>query len=109
MELPVLQAVHPEDFKSYDTATIRQRFLMEDLSKDNEIRFVYSHYERMITGVARPTTNTLTLETYENLRAGYLHERREMGIINVGRKEWLQLMAKNLTLKKWIVCMQAKE
>ena len=34
--MPVLQAVHPEDFKQYQTATIRERFLMEDLVKDNE-------------------------------------------------------------------------
>ncbi|MES2776606.1 MAG: 5-dehydro-4-deoxy-D-glucuronate isomerase [Bacteroidota bacterium] len=84
MELPVLQAVHPEDFKQYCTETIRQRFLMEALVKDDTINFVYSHYERMITGLAKPVTKALTLDTYENLRAETFLERREMGIINVG-------------------------
>ena len=100
MEMQVLQAVHPEDFKQYNTGTIRQRFLMEDLVKDDAIVFVYSHYERMITGVARPISKALSLDTYENLRAGTFLERREIGIINVGGEGTVTVDGEKFTLQK---------
>jgi 4-deoxy-L-threo-5-hexosulose-uronate ketol-isomerase len=84
MELPIYQAVHPDDFKSYDTATIRKRFLLEGLEVDDEITLAYTHYERMICGIAKPVSKTLELATYDNLRSDYFLERRELGIINIG-------------------------
>jgi len=100
MKIPVLQAVHPEDFKQYNTETIRQRFMMENLVKDDAIEFVYSHYERMITGVAKPVSAVLTLGTYENLRAESFLERREIGIINVGGEGSVSAAGEKFTLQK---------
>lgn len=81
--MKVLHSVHPEDFKSYQTDKIRERFLMADLVKADEINCTYTHYDRMIVGVAHPVSNTLELPAYPNLRAAYFLERREIGIINV--------------------------
>jgi len=100
MELPVLQAVHPEDFKKYDTATIRSRFLISDLEADDAINFTYTHYERMICGLAKPVTKSITLETYDNLRADYFLERREMGIINIGGKGTVTADGQEFSLEK---------
>jgi 4-deoxy-L-threo-5-hexosulose-uronate ketol-isomerase len=81
--LKVLQSVHPEDFKTYQTEKIRERFLMDKLVQPNQVNLIYTHYDRMVIGAANPTTEKIALPNYPNLRAEYFLERREMGIINV--------------------------
>jgi 4-deoxy-L-threo-5-hexosulose-uronate ketol-isomerase len=82
--MQIIQAVHPEDFELYNTQKIRSRFLLEDLKSADQANFVYSHYDRMITGLISPQTIEIELVNYDVLRSGYFLERREMGIINVG-------------------------
>jgi 4-deoxy-L-threo-5-hexosulose-uronate ketol-isomerase len=82
--MKTIQAVHPEDFESYNTQKIRDRFLLEDLKEANKANFVYAHYDRMITGLVTPTTEEVTLGNYDLLRSEFFLERREMGVINVG-------------------------
>jgi 4-deoxy-L-threo-5-hexosulose-uronate ketol-isomerase len=81
--LKVIHSVHPEDFKSYQTAQIRERFLIDHLVQTDKLNCTYTHYDRMIVGAAHPVAQTLELENYPNLRAGFFLERREIGIINV--------------------------
>jgi 4-deoxy-L-threo-5-hexosulose-uronate ketol-isomerase len=81
--LKVIHSVHPEDFKSYQTAQIRERFLLDNIVQADQLNCVYTHYDRMIVGAANPTGQQLPLENYSNLRADYFLERREIGIINV--------------------------
>ena len=77
-------AVHPNDFKTYDTQRIRDEFLVEKVMEDDHINLVYSHFDRFIVGGAVPATQPLTLESVDHLKSEYFLERREMGIINVG-------------------------
>jgi len=77
-------AVHPEDFKKYDTQRIREEFLIEEVMVNDLITLTYSQYDRYIVGGAVPATKKLALESFDSLKASYFHERREMGIINVG-------------------------
>jgi 4-deoxy-L-threo-5-hexosulose-uronate ketol-isomerase len=79
-----IQAVHSEDFVSYNTAKIRERFLLADLKEQGKAHFAYAHYDRMITGLVHPGTEAISLGNYAILRSDYFLERREMGIINVG-------------------------
>jgi 4-deoxy-L-threo-5-hexosulose-uronate ketol-isomerase len=81
--LKSIYSVHPEDFKSYQTAAIRDRFLLDGIVKPNQINCVYTHYDRMIVGAANPVDKQLELENYPNLKADYFLQRREIGIINV--------------------------
>lgn len=67
-----------------NTAELKENFLMQNLFISNDVQFVYSHYDRMITGGVLPVSNTVTLATYEQLKSSFFLERREMGIINVG-------------------------
>lgn len=83
-DMKVLHAVHPDDFKTYDTEKIRSRFLLTDLKEENKANFAYTHYDRMIVGLVHPVAETVVLGNYSNLRADYFLERREIGIINVG-------------------------
>lgn len=78
-----IYSVHPEDFKTYQTARIREQFLLDGIVKANQINCVYTHYDRMIVGAANPVDKELELENYPNLKADYFLQRREIGIINV--------------------------
>lgn len=78
-----IYSVHPQDFKSYQTAAIRERFLLDGIVKANQINCVYTHYDRMIIGAANPVDGQLELASYPELKAEYFLQRREMGIINV--------------------------
>lgn len=77
-------ATSPSDFRLYDTATIRQQFLVDNLFQDDVITNTYSHYDRLIIGGARPVSRALKLEPFNELKADYYLQRRELGIINVG-------------------------
>jgi len=99
--LKVLHSVHPDDFKSYDTSLIRERFLIDNTVQKDEINCVYTHYDRMIVGTAHPVTQTLTLANYSNLRADYFLERREMGIINVAGDGVVTADSQTYELKKF--------
>ena len=74
----------PNETKAMDTAALRENFLVEQLMKDDDIRLVYTHYDRMIIGGVKPVNKTIFLPNHPELRADHFLERREMGIINVG-------------------------
>ncbi len=77
-------ASSPRDVKHYDTARLREEFLIRGLFPADDVKMVYSHIDRIITGGAMPVKETLTLAAGDELRAEYFLQRREMGIINIG-------------------------
>lgn len=77
-------ASSPKDVKSYDTARLREEFLIENLFVDDEINMVYTNYDRIISGAAVPINKKLELETIEPLKADYFLARRELGVVNIG-------------------------
>lgn len=77
-------ASNPRDAKSYDTARLRQDFLIEKLFAADEVNMVYSMYDRMIVGGAMPVKEALKLEAIDPLKAPFFLTRRELGIFNVG-------------------------
>lgn len=77
-------AVHPRDFKRYDTEQIRKEFLIEELFTVDEIILEYSLYDRYIVGGVFPVDGPLELDTFYSLKSDHFLDRREMGIINVG-------------------------
>lgn len=82
--MEIRYAAHPADVKHYTTDQLRSHFLMEGLMVPGEIKFVYSHYDRVISGGVVPTTQAIALPTYPTLRSDYFLERREIGILNTG-------------------------
>ncbi|MGE5551096.1 MAG: 5-dehydro-4-deoxy-D-glucuronate isomerase [Bacteroidota bacterium] len=81
--MEIRQAINPRDMKAYDTARIREEFLIRDLFRPGRAKLVYCHTDRMIAGGVCPV-EPLPLAAGSEIRAGYFLERREMGIINVG-------------------------
>lgn len=95
--MEVRTAASPKDVKHYTTDRLREEFLIQDLFIPGEIKLVYSHIDRIITGAAVPV-EPLTLTAGAELRANYFLERREMGIINVGGKGTVTVDGKVYTL-----------
>jgi 4-deoxy-L-threo-5-hexosulose-uronate ketol-isomerase len=90
----------PKETAGMNTAELRENFLIEQLMIDDQIKLVYSHYDRVIVGGAKPVTNVLTLETHSELRADFFLERRELGIINVGGEGSIVVDGETFSLQK---------
>jgi 4-deoxy-L-threo-5-hexosulose-uronate ketol-isomerase len=82
------------------TGELRDNFLIENLMVDDEVRLVYSHYDRVIVGGAKPLNKTLSLETDSELKADYFLERRELGIINIGGEGTVEAGGESFSLNK---------
>jgi len=93
-------AVGPEETKQFDTQKLIDNFLIKDLMVNDELKLVYTHYDRVIIGGAVPVNKTLTLPNHPELRAEYFLERRELGIINVGAKGTVTADGKKFELEK---------
>ncbi len=96
--MEIRNAVNPVDFKSYTTDRLREEFLIPVLFIEDEIKLVYSHIDRIITGGAMPIVRPLKLDTGAELKAAYFLERREMGVINVGGKGSVTVDGKEYTM-----------
>jgi 4-deoxy-L-threo-5-hexosulose-uronate ketol-isomerase len=77
---------NPKDAKNYDTAKLREEYLIQNLFNGDEISLIYTYYDRMIVGGAMPVNETLKLNAIAHQKADYFLQRREMGVINVGGK-----------------------
>ena len=82
-KMEIRTAVSPKDVKYYTTDRLREEFLIQNLFIPGELKMVYSHIDRIITGSVVPLS-PITLTSGDELRAEYFLQRREMGIINIG-------------------------
>jgi 4-deoxy-L-threo-5-hexosulose-uronate ketol-isomerase len=90
----------PKETAGMNTQELRQNFLVEQLMVADQIKLIYSHYDRVIVGGAKPVQSVLTLETHPELRADYFLERRELGVINVGGDGTVEADGETFTLGK---------
>ncbi|MED4956676.1 5-dehydro-4-deoxy-D-glucuronate isomerase [Paenibacillus macerans] len=78
-------ASHPNEVKQFDTARLRQEFLIPRLFTPDKLELVLTHEDRLIVGGAAPVNGEVKLETdLKELGVSYFLERRELGAINVG-------------------------
>ncbi|XQY92920.1 5-dehydro-4-deoxy-D-glucuronate isomerase [Metabacillus sp. HB246100] len=98
--MEIRHATNPTDFKSYTTERLRHDFLIESLFVQGELNMTYSHYDRVVTGGAIPTSQSLKLEDQDSLKTNYFLERREVGIINIGAEGNVVVDGKSYTLNK---------
>lgn len=98
--MQIYQAISQREAQTFTTAQLRENFLIETVFKNNEIHFVYTHYDRVVLGGASPIDSTLTLGTYDNLKSEYFLERREIGIINVGGEGTISADGESFSLSK---------
>jgi 4-deoxy-L-threo-5-hexosulose-uronate ketol-isomerase len=84
MRVNVRQAVGPEAAKAFDTAELRENFLLEDLFVPGDVRLTYTHLDRLIVGGVMPTTEALALDPIKETGTPGFLDRREMTVVNVG-------------------------
>ena len=90
----------PSETKGMNTEQLRENFLVQQLIQDDAVQLIYSHYDRVIIGGAKPVNKTLDLPNHPELRAEYFLERRELGIINVGGEGTVIADSQSLSLNK---------
>lgn len=69
---------------------LRQNFLIENLFAPGEMRFILTDLDRALVGAVQPGRSALPLLCPEPLKANYLLERRELGILNIGGQGLVQ-------------------
>jgi len=84
--LEIRNASNSKDVKHYTTERLREEFHISNLFTKDNIRMVYSHIDRIITGGLMPVFQELKLAAGKELAADYFLQRREMGCINIGGK-----------------------
>lgn len=77
-------AISATEAKQFDTAQLRENFLITSLMQNDRVQLEYTHYDRMIIGGAKPVKQSILLPNHPELKADFFLERRELGIINVG-------------------------
>ncbi|MFT3827218.1 MAG: 5-dehydro-4-deoxy-D-glucuronate isomerase [Chitinophagaceae bacterium] len=90
----------PKETSEMNTAELRKNFLIEQLMVADEVKLVYSHYDRVIVGGAKPVGKTIELPNHPELRAEFFLQRREIGIINVGGDGTVQADGESFNLRK---------
>ena len=90
----------PAETKGMTTEQLRENFLVENLMQNDNVKLVYSHYDRVIIGGAMPVSKAIELPNHPELKAEYFLERRELGIINVGGEGEVIAGNENYPLKK---------
>ncbi len=83
-EYQVRYATHPDDYRKYDTETLRKHYHIGNLFQQDRISLTYTHYERLIVGGVMPVLQALPLKTIDPLKAEFFLHRRELGAINIG-------------------------
>ncbi|TVY09029.1 5-dehydro-4-deoxy-D-glucuronate isomerase [Paenibacillus cremeus] len=85
MMMEIRYATTPAATKAYDTEQLRNEYLIPTLFVPGQLKMVYSHVDRIITGGVIPTNEPIKLEADKHdMGADFFLERREIGIINVG-------------------------
>ncbi len=77
-------AVGQRETQGMDTIALRDNFHGAGLFAEDEIRLLYTHYDRMIVGGITPVGAELVLDKVEECGTASILDRREMGVLNLG-------------------------
>ena len=80
MTITTRQAVSPAEAKGFDTAALRQAFLIGDLFAAGEVRMTYAHLDRTVIGGAMPAGGSLELPAPKPIGNPRFCDRREIGV-----------------------------
>lgn len=84
--MDIRHPMHPEHAMVLDTEDLRANFLVDKVFVPGQITLTYSHIDRIIIGGICPIETPLQFddELAQKVGTGYLLERREIGLINLG-------------------------
>lgn len=83
--------------RNCDTSRLREEFLIDDLFTPDEVKLVYSHIDRIITGSAVPAAKALS--SGAELHSKSSLNRRELGVINIGGNGAVTVDGANYSLR----------
>ncbi|ODT66939.1 MAG: 5-dehydro-4-deoxy-D-glucuronate isomerase [Pelagibacterium sp. SCN 63-23] len=83
-EFDIRFAIDPISASAMGTGELRENFLIDDLFGDGQIRWTYSHYDRMAVGGAVPQGSALTLDAIKPTGTENFLDRRELIAVNIG-------------------------
>jgi len=78
------QAIDPRTARAFDTAQLRENFLIETLFAPGEVKLTYTHLDRLVVGGAMPLNAVLDLPSVKPTGTERFLDRREMVVVNVG-------------------------
>ena len=90
-----------KDYKHYDTARLREEYVVEDVFGVDDIHLTYSYIDRIIFGGVIPVNEEVVLGSAPELRAEHFLDRREMGVINIGGDGVITVDGTKYPLKHW--------
>jgi len=100
MKLEIRYTGHPDDMKRYDTQTMREHFLFENVFIKNEVSLCYTHSDRVVFGGAFPVEKELRLEGGKDFGSDVFLDRRELGIICIAGQGKVRADGAEYAMKK---------
>lgn len=76
-------STHPDDVERLGGAALRERFVVSGLFAAGEVRWGYAHDDRMLVGGVVLDGQEIALAAPEEIKAGYLLERRELAVVGL--------------------------
>jgi len=98
--MKMMQMADRVRYRTMTTQELRETFLIDDLFQPGQIAMRYIDLDRTVIGSAVPVGKSLTLPTYDDLRATYFTERRELGVLNIGGRGKVTVNQKIFELEK---------
>jgi len=83
-EFDIRFAIDPISAAGMGTGELRENFLIDDLFVGGQVRWTYTHYDRMAVGGAVPEGAGLALETIKPTGTPGFLDRRELIAVNIG-------------------------
>ena len=83
-EYDIRFAIDPGTAAAMGTGELRENFLIDDLFVAGQVRWTYTHYDRMAVGGAVPNSRPLTLEAIRPTGTSNFLDRRELIAVNIG-------------------------
>ena len=90
-----------KDYAHYDTARLREEYVVEDVFGIDDIHLTYSYIDRIVFGGVIPVKETVVLGSAPELRAEHFLDRRELGVINIGEEGTVEVDGTSYVLKHW--------
>jgi 4-deoxy-L-threo-5-hexosulose-uronate ketol-isomerase len=80
-----------EGLRRMTAEDIRDTFVIDDLFQPGQVSMTYVEVDRAVVGSAAPLAAPLPLPTDRRLASTHFCERRELGVINIGGRGWIEL------------------
>ena len=80
-----LHTADRERYRRMTTGELREAYLIDGMFIPGEVTLQYVDVERSIVGSAVPVNGGLNLPVHKELASDYFAQRREIGVINIGR------------------------